>query len=110
MRVPDSNSEEMNSQPEQIFDDLAKSDGAVDKTIKKSKNHGGRTTQGKEEKLGGFVFGYGHKHQAEYYNRTIEEIADFVGTKYSKEMRLLVKKGKEFAPDPPDKPKVGTDI
>ena len=33
------------------------------------------------------------------------EIADFVGKKYSKEMRLLVKKGKEFAPEPPDDPK-----
>ena len=32
-----------------------------------------------------FLFGYGHKNQAEFLNRTIiEEISDFVGTnKYS---------------------------
>ena len=54
--------------------------------------------KGKEEELGSFVFGYGHVAQAEMYNKTIEEVADYVGKKFSKEMRLVIKKKKEFAP------------
>ena len=57
--------------------------------------------RGKEEELGSFVFGYGHVAQAEMYNKTIEEVADYVGKKFSKEMRLVIKKKKEFAPTKP---------
>ena len=92
----------MKNQEEKIFDELAAAEGSVD--LIKNKNTNGKTYQGKEEKLGNYIFGYGHRSQEEFYNRTIEEIADFVGKKYSKEMRLLVKKGKEFAPEPPDDP------
>ena len=75
--------------------------------IIKNKGTNGKTYQGKEEKLGNYIFGYGHRSQAELYNRTIEEIADYGGKKYTKEMRLLVKKGKEFAPEPPEDPQTG---
>ena len=63
-----------------------------------------RTMRGKEEGLGSFVFGYGHVAQAEMYNKTIEEVADYVGKKFSKEMRLVIKKKKEFAPTKPTHP------
>ena len=81
----------MKNQSEKIFDELANSEDDVDKTIdKNNKNNTIRTIKGKEEKLAGFVFGYGHNSQAKFYNRTIDEIADFVGQKYSKEMRLAI--------------------
>ena len=35
--------------------------------------------KGKEEALGNNVFGYGHVAQAELYNRTVEELAEYVG-------------------------------
>ena len=69
----------MKNQEEKIFDELAAAEGSVD--IIKNKNANGKSYQGKEEKLGNYIFGYGHRSQAEWYNRTIEEIADFVGKK-----------------------------
>ena len=38
------------------------------------------------------------------YNKTIEEVADYVGKKFSKETRLVIKKKKEFAPVKPPHP------
>ena len=62
--------------------------------------------KGKEEELGGTIFGYGHKAQAELYNRAIIDIAEFAGKKYSKEMRLVIKNSKEYKPKEPDPPKL----
>ena len=56
--------------------------------------------------MGSNVFGYGHVAQAELYsNRTVEELAEYVGKKYSKEMRALVKTGEDGEPEEPDPPK-----
>ena len=35
-------------------------------------------------------------------NRTVEELAEYVGKKYSKEMRALVKTGEDSEPEKPD--------
>ena len=73
-------------------------------TNNKNNNNPSRSIKGKKEELGSFVFGYGHVAQAEMYNKTIEEVADYVGKKFSKEMRLVIKKKKEFAPTKPTHP------
>jgi hypothetical protein len=41
---------------------------------------------------------HGTRDQGDMFTRTTEVIADYVGRKYSKEMRLLVKKQKENEP------------
>ena len=64
-----------------------------------------KSLKGKEEALGNNVFGYGHVAQAELYNKTVEELAEYVGKKYSKEMRALVKNGEDGEPEEPDPPK-----
>ena len=48
----------MKNQEEKIFDELAAAEGSVD--IIKNKSTNGKTYQGKEEKLGNYIFGYGH--------------------------------------------------
>ena len=65
------------------------------KFVNNKKSH----LKGKEEGLGSNVFSYGHVAQAEIYNRTVLEIAEYVGKKYCKEVlkrepRLLTKRPK----------------
>lgn len=65
---------------------------------------GGKQVLGKTEGLWEFVYKSDTKDQADMYLRTTEAIADFVGVEYSKDMRMLVKKGtvKSFnEPSPP---------
>ena len=59
---------------------------------------------GKEEKLGSNVFSYGHIGQAEMYIKTIQELIEFVGKRYGKDMRHLLKYSKECGPDKPEVP------
>ena len=73
------------------------------KLVNKKKSH----LKGKEESLGSNVFSYGHVAQAEIYNRTVLEIAEYVGKKYCKDMRTLIKDGKECAPKVPKMPIAG---
>ena len=47
--------------------------------------------RGDIEELGGNVYTYGRRDQGDYYIKTTEAIAEYVGREYSKEMRLLVK-------------------
>ena len=65
--------------------------------------------KGKEEGLGSNVFSYGHVTKAEIYNRTVLEIAEYVGKKYCKEMLTLIKDGKEdeCPPKMPKRPTAG---
>ena len=67
--------------------------------------HNKKGLKGKEEALGNNVFGYGHVAQAELYNKTVEELAEYVGKNYSKEMRALVNTGEDGEPEEPDPPK-----
>ena len=60
---------------------------------------------GDVEELGSFVFKYGTNDQADMFLRTLDKIADYVGVKESKEMRILVKLQQETTfpdPEPPD--------
>ena len=81
-----------------IHDELNEAENKENKNDNIKNNNPSRSIRGKEEELGSFVFGYGHVAQAEMFNKTIEEVADYVGKKFSKEMRLVIKKKKEFEP------------
>ena len=48
------------------------------------------------DELKGNVFIYGNANQTDKYNRTKLAIAEYVGTKYGKEMFLLVKETTDF--------------
>jgi hypothetical protein len=50
------------------------------------------------------VYQYGTQDQGDRFTRTTEAIVDYVGRKYSKEMRLLVKNQKENEPKEPVMP------
>ena len=65
---------------------------------------GGKQVLGKTEGLWEFVYKSDTKDQADMYLRTTEAIADYVGVEYSRDMRMLVKKGtakKILEPEPP---------
>ena len=71
---------------------------------------GSRTNEkrvlGKVEDLGELIYKFNTKDQADMYLCTTEAIADYVGVKYGKNMRMLVKHGKEKSftePKPPRK-------
>jgi hypothetical protein len=55
----------------------------------------GEQVLGKEEKLRELVYKFNTKDQADMYLCTTEAIADFVGVEYGRDMRMLVKHGKE---------------
>jgi hypothetical protein len=55
----------------------------------------GEQVLGKEEKLGERLYKFNTKDQADMYLLTTEAIADFVGVKYGRDMRMLVKHGTE---------------
>jgi hypothetical protein len=55
----------------------------------------GEQVLGKEEKLWELVYKFNTKDQANRYIHTTEAIADFVGVEYGRDMRMLVKHGKE---------------
>ena len=85
---------------------LAGSDGTCGddkntKFVNNKKSH----LKGKEEGLVSNVFSYGHVAQAEiYYRAAVLERAEYVGKKYCKEMRTLIKDGKECPPKMPKRP------
>jgi transcriptional regulator with AAA-type ATPase domain len=60
--------------------------------------------QGNIAELGNNVYQYGTRDQGDRFTRTTEEIANYVGREYSKEMRLLVKNQKESEPKEPEMP------
>ena len=64
--------------------------------VKTTGNHfsGGKQVLGKTEGLWEFIYKSDTKDQADMYLRTTDAIADYVGVEYSKDMRMLVKKGK----------------
>jgi hypothetical protein len=64
---------------------------SADKTAGKSFS-GGKVVEGMTERLGVNVYTSDAKDQADKYLRTTEEIANYVGVEYSKDMRMLVKK------------------
>jgi hypothetical protein len=55
----------------------------------------GEQVLGKEEKLGGLVYKFNIKDQADMYLRTTEAIINFVGVEYGGDMRMMVKHGTE---------------
>ncbi len=67
--------------------------------------YGGRQVLGKTPKLGEFVYKSHTKDQADMYIRTTDAIADHVGMEYSRDMRMLVKKGTEKTFTKPTPPK-----
>ena len=62
---------------------------------------------GKEKELGNNVYVYGEVHQSELYITTTEEIAEYVGKKYSRHVQLLVGKGIELQLVEPEEPEPG---
>ena len=60
--------------------------------------------RGAIEELGSNVYCYGNKRQAEFYNKTTEGIADYVGQTYNKDMRKLVNDGVELSLIEPTEP------
>ena len=59
---------------------------------------------GKTESLGEFVYESDTKDQADLYRRTTDAIADYVGVEYSKDMRMLIKRGVEKSFNEPQIP------
>jgi hypothetical protein len=57
------------------------------------KSSDGKQVLGKTTELWEFVYKSHTKDQADMYLRTTEAIADYVGVEYSRDMRMLVKKG-----------------
>ena len=57
--------------------------------------------QGDIEELGNNVYMYGSRNQGDMYIKTMEAIAHYVGHKYNKAMRILVKNLKESEPKEP---------
>jgi hypothetical protein len=55
----------------------------------------GEQVLGKEEKLGGLLYKFNTKDQADMYLRITEVIADFVDVEYGRDIRMLVKRGTE---------------
>jgi hypothetical protein len=55
----------------------------------------GEQVLGKGEKSGELVYKFNTKDQADRYLRTTEAITNFVGVEYGRDMRMLVKRGKE---------------
>jgi hypothetical protein len=53
--------------------------------------------QGNIGELRNNVYQYGTREQGDRFTRTTEAIADYVGRKYSKAMRLLVKNRREYS-------------
>ena len=51
-----------------------------------SKNSFKKSLRGDIEELGGNVYTYGRRDQGDYYIKTTEAIAEYVGREYSKEM------------------------
>ena len=50
------------------------------------KNSFKKSLRGNIEELGGNVYTYGHRDQGDYYIKTTDAIAEYVGREYSKEM------------------------
>ena len=91
--------------PREDTDDVPeeKKEDNGNKGVGKPKKH--IAIRGKEEKLGSNVFSYGHIGQAEMYIKTMQELVEFVGKRYGKDMRHLLKYLKECGPDKPEVPK-----
>ena len=87
-------------------DPTAGSGSAVGKTY--GKKPFGNPISGKTPELGDLIYKFNTKDQADMYLRTTTAIADYVGVEYGRDMRMLVKKGKEKVftePQPPRKSK-----
>ena len=69
-------------------------------------NTTGKQVLGKLDKLGSLIYKVNSKDQAEMYIRTTEAIADYVGVEYGRDMRMLVKKGKDKTFTEPGPPKL----
>ena len=67
----------------------------------------GRQVLGKTEELGCLVYKFNTKDQADKYLRTTEAIADYVGIKYGRNMRMLMKHGTEMTFTEPIPPRTG---
>jgi Zinc knuckle len=64
----------------------------------------GKLILGKTKELGELVYKTNTKDQADMYLRTTEAIADYVGVEYGRDMRMLVKRGKEMTFTEPEDP------
>ena len=72
-----------------------------------AKGHGTRykmNITGDIKELGNKVYTYGNRNQGDWYIKTTEAVAEYVGRVYNKEMRMLVKEKKESEPEEPEKP------
>ena len=63
-----------------------------------------RAMIGDIEELGNNVYVYGMSSQGDKYSKTTEVIGDYVGVKFNKAMRTMVRSGKELKPKKPKKP------
>ena len=59
---------------------------------------------GEIEALGSNVYTYGKRNQGDWYIKTTEAIADYVGHEYSKEMQMLVRNSKQTVYKEPEEP------
>jgi hypothetical protein len=66
---------------------------------------GGRQVLGKTKGLWEFVFKSDTKDQVAMYLRSTDAIADYVGVEYSRDMRMLIKKGTVRSFNEPSPPK-----
>jgi hypothetical protein len=75
--------------------ELAATPGSTRAGVSRGKSANGKRVLGKLEELGGLVYKFNSKDQADLYLRTTEAIADYVGVEYGRNMRMLVKHGTE---------------
>jgi hypothetical protein len=97
----DSNKEETGSQRTQQSTRNEGSNGSYKKSACRGKRNDKNSLQGNIAELGNNVYQYGTRDQGNRFTRTAEAIADYVGSEYSKKMRLLEKNQKENAPKEP---------
>ena len=74
-----------------------------DDDMKKSPSK--KMVYGNVSELGTNVYMHGIKNQSELYIKTTEAIAEYVGKKYDKNMKVLVKSMTENIPEEPTEPK-----
>jgi hypothetical protein len=79
--------------------------GSAMASVPKGKQVNGKRVLGKLEELGGLVYKFNSKDQADLYLRTTEAIADYVGVEYGRNMRMLVKYGNEATFTKPTAPR-----
>jgi hypothetical protein len=88
----DSNKEETGSQRTQQSTRNEGSNGSYKKSACRGKINDKNSLQGNIAELGNNVYQYGTRDQGNRFTRTTEAIADYVGSEYSKKMRLFVMK------------------